>query len=54
MKQMQSKAFKLGSKATLLHISTHPDERAIEFKFCLTNSQHDILIHNVAIMKDNS
>lgn len=51
--QFQSKAFMLGSEATLLHFSTHPDNSTIEFKFRLTNDRHDIVIHNVAAIKDD-
>ena len=53
MKQIHSKAFGLGSKAMLLHLFAHTDGTTIEFKFSLTNDHYDIVVHNVATVKDN-
>ena len=51
MKEIQSKAFELGSKATLLKCSTSPS--TIEYKFSLSNEKWDMVIHCIVDIKDD-
>ena len=51
IKRIQSKAFELGSKATLLKCSTSTS--TIEYMFNLSNEQWDMVIHCVADIKGN-
>lgn len=51
MKLVQSKAFELGSKATLLHCSASAS--MIEYNFCLSNKQWAMIICCIAEIKDN-
>jgi hypothetical protein len=51
MRRIQAKAFELGSKATLLYCST--SSSALEYRFHLVNDQWDMVIHCMAVVKDD-
>jgi hypothetical protein len=52
MKQIHTHIFSLGSKATLL-LFKEVDNDNVEFKLRLTNDKVDVVIHNIAKVKNN-
>jgi len=52
IKQFQSDFLRLGSRATLLHLQAIGSDR-VEFKYRMTNERIDVLIHNIAYVRDN-
>jgi hypothetical protein len=53
MKEIQSKFFALGSKATLLLLKDVGSDQ-VEFKFRMTNEKVNVIVHNIATAKKNN